>query len=227
MRFDVISLFPELVQAIASCGVVGRALRERLAQLHTWQMRDWAEPPHFRVDARPYGGGPGMVLRADVLHRALQAVRAEDASAPAHVIAMGASGQRLDQSRVRQLTRHPRLIIVAGRYAGLDERFIAAEVDLELSVGDYILSGGELPAMSLIDALVRQIPGALGNAGSLDDDGFGPDGALDYPRYTRPPEFAGQPVPEVLLRGNHAEIRRWREAQARERTRRRAACDDE
>ncbi|MCW8875294.1 MAG: tRNA (guanosine(37)-N1)-methyltransferase TrmD [Gammaproteobacteria bacterium] len=218
MRIDVVTLFPELVQTLTEHGIPRRAAERGLLRLETWNPRDYTRDRHRTVDDRPYGGGPGMVMRVEPLQAAIQAARQADVAAP--VIYLSPQGRRLDQAGVRELARRPRLILVAGRYEGVDERLIEAEVDEEWSIGDYVLSGGELAAMVLADAVTRLLPGALGDADSAGQDSF-MEGLLDYPHYTRPEEIAGRRVPEVLLGGNHAEIERWRRQQALGRTRER------
>ncbi|HEY9150474.1 MAG TPA: tRNA (guanosine(37)-N1)-methyltransferase TrmD [Gammaproteobacteria bacterium] len=218
MRIDVVTLFPELVQTLTEHGIPRRAAERGLLRLETWNPRDYTRDRHRTVDDRPYGGGPGMVMRVEPLQAAIQAARQADVAAP--VIYLSPQGRRLDQAGVRELVRRPRLILVAGRYEGVDERLIEAEVDEEWSIGDYVLSGGELAAMVLADAVTRLLPGALGDADSAGQDSF-MEGLLDYPHYTRPEEIAGRRVPEVLLGGNHAEIERWRRQQALGRTRER------
>jgi tRNA (guanine37-N1)-methyltransferase len=218
MRIDVVTLFPELVQTLTEHGIPRRAAERGLLRLETWNPRDYTRDRHRTVDDRPYGGGPGMVMLVEPLQAAIQAARRADVAAP--VIYLSPQGRRLDQAGVRELARRPRLILVAGRYEGIDERLIEAEVDEEWSIGDYVLSGGELAAMVLADAVTRLLPGALGDADSAGQDSF-MEGLLDYPHYTRPEEVAGRRVPEVLLGGNHAEIERWRRQQALGRTRER------
>ena len=221
MRIDVISLFPEFVAQVAGHGVVGRAIENGLLSVHGWNPRDFAEGSYRRVDDRPFGGGPGMVMLVDPLRACLAAARAE-APGPAHVIYLSPQGRRLDQATVRELAGRERLVLLCGRYEGVDERLLAAEVDEELSIGDYVLSGGELPAAVVIDAVARLQDGALNDADSAAQDSFEPgaDGLhlLDCPHYTRPVEHALGPVPEVLLSGNHAAIARWRRQQALGRT---------
>ncbi len=211
-RIDVITLFPDLVQQVVACGVTGRAHERGLFELKTWNPRDFTEDVHRTVDDRPYGGGPGMVMLYQPLADAL-AVAQQDAPGVARVIYLSPRGRRLDQAAVNRLVELPRLILIAGRYEGIDERFIEAHVDEEISVGDYVLSGGELPAMLLIDAMVRQLPGALGHAESARQDSF-MDGLLDHPHYSRPEVVEGRPVPEVLRSGHHDRIARWRREQA-------------
>ncbi len=215
MRIDVITLFPEMVRECASHGIQGRAIKNGLLELQTWNPRDYTEDKHRGVDDRPYGGGPGMVMQVQPLRAAIQAARAIATAAP--VIYLSPQGTRFDQRKAQQLAGLERMILVAGRYEGVDERFIDLEVDEELSAGDYVLSGGELPALIVMDAVTRLLPGALGDADSAQEDSF-MDGLLDYPHYTRPEEIDGLQVPAELLGGNHAHIRRWRAKQALGRT---------
>jgi len=216
MRIDVVSLFPEFVAQCAAFGVVGRAVERGLLSIHGTNPRDFAEGNYRRVDDRPFGGGPGMVMLIDPLRRALAAARAAGAG-PARVVYMSPQGRRLDQATARRLAAEPRLILLCGRYEGVDERLLRAEVDEELSIGDYVLSGGELPAAVLIDAIARLQDGALNDADSAAQDSF-EDGLLDCPHYTRPVEHALGTVPDVLLSGDHARIARWRRMQALGRT---------
>lgn len=216
MRVDVITLFPEMFAAISEYGITSRAVKHGLLQLNCWNPRAYTEDRHQTVDDRPFGGGPGMVMKVEPLERALADVR-QAAGDQAKVIYLSPQGRPLTQAGVQELAAAQSLILVAGRYEGIDERFIEAHVDEEWSVGDYVLSGGELPAMVLIDALTRLLPGALGHAGSAEEDSFS-DGLLDCPHYTRPEVYAGKRVPDVLLSGNHEHIRRWRLQQSLGRT---------
>lgn len=216
MRIDLVSLFPEFVAQIAGHGVVGRAAERGLLSLHGFNPRDFAEGNYRRVDDRPFGGGPGMVMLIDPLRAAIEAARNADPR-PTRVIYLSPQGRRLDQAKVRELAAGERLVLLCGRYEGVDERLLAAEVDEELSIGDYVLSGGELAAAVLIDAIARLQDGALNAAESASQDSF-EDGLLDCPHYTRPVEHALGNVPEVLLSGNHAEIARWRRRQSLART---------
>jgi tRNA (guanine37-N1)-methyltransferase len=214
MRFDVISLFPEMFDAIR-CGVTGRAIERGQVLLECWNPRDYAQDAYRTVDDRPYGGGPGMIMMVEPLRLAIEDARA---SAPhSRVLYLSPQGRRLDQSAVREMAAEPGLILLAGRYEGIDERLIEACIDQEWSIGDYVLSGGELPAMVLMDAVIRLLPGVLGHADSAEQDSY-MDGLLDCPHYTRPEEIAGRTVPEVLRSGNHESIRRWRLQQALGRT---------
>ncbi len=215
MRIDVLTLFPELVAQVGAFGVTGRAIERGVLALHTWNPRDQARDRHRTVDDRPYGGGPGMVMQCRPLLDSLAAARA--AGAHGRVIQLSPQGRRLDQAVARELAVEPGLILVAGRYEGIDERFVELAVDEELSIGDYVLSGGELAAMVVVDVVARLLPGVLGDADSAEQDSF-MDGLLDCPHYTRPEVFEGRAVPEVLLGGNHEAIRRWRLKQALGRT---------
>lgn len=215
MRIDVVSLFPEMIREQSAYGIQGRAIESGLVTLQTWNPRDYSEDRHRCVDDRPYGGGPGMVMQVQPMRAAIQRARQDAVEAP--VIYLSPQGERFDQDRARKLAGLQRIILVAGRYEGIDERLIELEVDEELSVGDYVLSGGELPALVVMDAVTRLIPGALGDADSAQEDSF-MDGLLDYPHYTRPEQIAGLRVPAVLTGGNHRDIRRWRHKQALGRT---------
>lgn len=223
MRFDVLTLFPDLFRPHFELGVTRRAYESRQVDVHLWALRDFAEDAYRRVDDRPYGGGPGMVLLAEPLERALAAVRAARPDA-APVVHFAPTGRRLDQAVVNEFAAGPGAILLCGRYEGIDQRFLDRHVDLELSLGDFVLSGGELPALALLDAVARLQPGVLGDAASHQQDSFS-DGLLDCPHYSRP-EVLGegegaQPVPAVLLSGHHAEIARWRRERALELTARR------
>ena len=217
MRVDVISLFPDFVADCAGFGVVGRAVERGLLSVHGWNPRDHAEGNYRRVDDRTFGGGPGMVMMIDPLSAAISAARAAD-PAPARVVYLSPQGRRLDQVKVRELASRERLLLLCGRYEGVDERLVQAEVDEELSIGDYVLSGGELAAAVVIDAVARLQEGVLNDAESAAQDSFDADGLLDCPHYTKPASHELGDVPEVLLSGNHAEIDRWRRRQALLRT---------
>ena len=216
MRFDVVSLFPEMFSVVRDYGVTGRAVERGLVELALWNPRDYARDRHRSVDDRPYGGGPGMVMMIEPLRDAIRAARIASPH-DAKVIALSPQGRPLDQSALRNMATRQRMILVAGRYEGIDERLIEMEVDEEYSIGDYVLSGGELAAMVLMDGVTRLLPGVLGHADSAQQDSFG-RGLLDCPHYTRPEEFEGRRVPDVLLGGNHAYIARWRLQQALGRT---------
>lgn len=216
MRIDVVTLFPEMFEAIRGSGIPRRAIERGLLELQMWNPRDFTFDRHRTVDDRPYGGGPGMVMQYEPLRDALQAIRAADEQT-APVIYLSPQGRKLDQAGAQKLAQRPRLIMLAGRYEGVDERLIESEVDEEWSIGDYVLSGGELAAMVMIDAVTRLLPGALGHEDSADQDSFS-SGLLDYPHYTRPEVVEGCAVPAVLLSGDHAAIARWRMKQALGRT---------
>jgi len=216
MRIDLISLFPEFVRQLAGHGVVGRAQERGLLSLHGWNPRDYAEGSYRRVDDRPFGGGPGMVMLIDPVRASIQAARDAD-PAPAKLVYLSPQGTPLTQAKVRELAACERLILLCGRYEGVDERLIAAEVDEEISIGDYVLSGGELAAAVVIDAVARLQEGVLNDAESATQDSF-ENGLLDCPHYSRPVEHALGNVPSVLLSGNHAEIERWRRQQSLGRT---------
>lgn len=214
LKIDVITLFPQLVNIVLQYGIVGRAIESSLLQVDTWNPRDYAQRSDGRVDDRPYGGGAGMVMQAEPLAAAIAAARTTCIADNVHVIHLSPQGKLLNQPAVMQLVQRKHIILVAGRYEGIDERVISEVVDDEWSIGDYVLSGGELPAMVLIDVLTRMLPGALGNENSAREDSFFA-GLLDYPHYTRPDKIMagtlnGQQVPNVLLSGNHQEIARWR-----------------
>jgi tRNA (guanine37-N1)-methyltransferase len=217
MRIDVITLFPDFLAQSAALGVVGRAQERGLLELHGWNPRDYAEGNYRRVDDRPFGGGPGMVMLIEPLRATLQAARAADPQ-PAPVIYLSPQGKPLTQTRVRELAALPRMILLCGRYEGVDERFLAAEVDEEISIGDYVLSGGELGAAVIVDAVTRLQEGALNDAESAVQDSFEGDGLLDCPHFSQPSSHALGDVPEVLRSGNHAAIARWRRQQSLLRT---------
>ncbi|MEM7401585.1 MAG: tRNA (guanosine(37)-N1)-methyltransferase TrmD, partial [Pseudomonadota bacterium] len=215
MNFKMITLFPEMVLTLSKYGVVGRAFENKLASLEVFNPRDFTNDPNRRVDDRPYGGGPGMVMEYEPLEKSIQ--RARVGTKNAHVICLSAQGKPCRQVDIARLGKHENLILLAGRYEGIDERLIESEVDEEISIGDFVVSGGELPAMLLMDALVRQIPGSLGHEASSEEDSF-VDGLLDCPHYTRPESINGLSVPKVLLGGDHQAIKRWREKQSLGRT---------
>lgn len=216
MRFDVVTLFPEMFQAMIGDGVTGRAFDKGLARLATWNPRDYTTDVHRTVDDRPYGGGPGMVMKVEPLQAAIEDAR-KAAAKNTRVAYLSPQGQRIDQSAVQRLAQRDGMILIAGRYEGIDERIIDRYVDEEWSIGDYVLSGGELPALVLMDAVLRLLPGVLGTADSAEQDSF-TDGLLDCPHYTRPELIEDMPVPDVLKSGNHSAIRRWRLKQSLGRT---------
>lgn len=216
MWIGVISLFPEMFLSITGHGVTGRAVKNGLISVDCWNPRDFTYDRHHTVDDRPYGGGPGMLMMVEPLRKAIHAAKAA-AGDNAKVVYLSPQGRKLDQQGVCELAANEKLILVCGRYEGVDERVIQTEIDEEWSVGDYVLSGGELPAMVLIDAVSRFVPGVLGHQASAKEDSFA-DGLLDHPHYTRPEVLDGMCVPPVLLSGNHAEIDRWRMKQSLGRT---------
>tara|TARA_R110001599_G_scaffold52723_1_gene147542 strand:- start:333 stop:1160 length:828 start_codon:yes stop_codon:yes gene_type:complete len=220
MWIGVVSLFPEMFDALTQQGVVGRAVEKQRIALEFWNPRDYATDRHRSVDDRPYGGGPGMLMKVDTLRAAIFAARERAQKATGQVptvIYLSPQGRKLDQQGVQALASSGPLVVVAGRYEGIDERVVESDIDEEWSIGDYVLSGGELPAMVLIDAAARLIPGVLGHQDSAIEDSFN-DGLLDCPHYTRPEVIDGRQVPDVLLSGNHAAIKRWRLKQSLGRT---------
>ncbi|TDQ58078.1 tRNA (guanine37-N(1)-) methyltransferase [Mesocricetibacter intestinalis] len=216
MYIGIITLFPEMFKAVTEFGVTGRAVKQNLLQVRCWNPRDFTHDKHKNVDDRPYGGGPGMLMMVQPLRDAIRAAKA-DAGEGVKVIYLSPQGRKLDQSGVRELAVNQKLILVCGRYEGIDERLIQTEIDEEWSIGDYVLTGGELAAMTLIDAVSRFVPGVLGKQASAEEDSFA-DGLLDCPHYTRPEILDGLTVPSVLMSGNHEEIRKWRLRQSLERT---------
>jgi tRNA (guanine37-N1)-methyltransferase len=222
MRVDVVTLFPAMIEHAAAFGVTGRARERGLWSLGTWNPRDFATDSYRTVDDRPYGGGPGMVMMAEPLAQALRSARAAQAAAGAsstRTIYLSPAGRPLTHARVVELSTNLEAgyVLLAGRYEGVDERLLAREVDEEIAIGDFVVSGGELPALMLIDAIMRQLPGALNDAASAQEESF-VGGLLDCPHYTRPEVYDGERVPDVLLSGHHAQIRRWRLKAALERT---------
>lgn len=221
MRFDVLTLFPEMFRALTDWGITSRAAKQGRYALTTWNPRDFTQDAHRTVDDRPYGGGPGMVMLARPLEATIgaakQAQQAAGIAAP-RVVMLSPQGAPLNHRRVMELAGEPGLVLLCGRYEAVDQRLLDRCVDEEISVGDFVLSGGELPAMALMDAVIRQLPGALGDAQSAEQDSFA-DGLLDCPHYTRPEEYEGMRVPDVLLGGHHAQIVAWRRRQSLSKTR--------
>lgn len=215
MHIGVITLFPEMFDAVIDCGITSRAVDSGLLKVDCWNPRTFTSDRHQTVDDRPYGGGPGMVMKIEPLRAAISAARKE--LPQAKVIYLSPQGRQFDQRGAEELVKREQLILIAGRYEGIDERVIETEVDEEWSIGDYVLSGGELAAMVMIDAVTRLLPGALGDEQSAQQDSF-TDGLLDCPHYTRPEEYEGRRVPDVLVSGNHELIRRWRLKQSLGRT---------
>ena len=221
IQFDVVTLFPPMFDAISQHGITSRALENKLCDLTLWNPRDYTTDNHRTVDDRPYGGGPGMVMLAEPLAQAIEAAKARQLAAGVakpKVVHLSPSGKPLTHDDVMALSQEQGLVLLASRYEGVDQRLLDRMVDAEYSIGDYVLSGGELPAMVLMDAIIRQLPGALGDADSAAEDSF-VNGLLDCPHYTRPEEYKGEKVPEVLLSGNHAKIKQWRLKMALQRTR--------
>ena len=232
MKFDVVTIFPRMVEAGLAEGVVSRGIERKVLDLAVHDLRDYTTDRHRSVDDVPYGGGPGMVMKPEPLARAVDDIRARR-GAPDAVILLTPQGRRFAQDEAVRLSRLAHIALLCGRYEGMDERVRTLVATEELSIGDYVLSGGELAALVVIDAVSRLVPGVVGDADSVEQDSFS-RGLLDYPHYTRPAEFAGQAVPDVLLSGHHAEVRRWRKKQALARTLERrpelidpAALDDE
>ncbi len=222
MRFDILSLFPEMFPGVLDASITGRAFQGGFASYHLHNIRDFADNKHAKVDDRPFGGGPGMVMMCQPLHDCVQAIEKLDET-PATRILLTPQGKVLRQKRIEELAKEPRLMIIAGHYEGVDERVIDELAPLEMSVGDYVLSGAELPAMILIDAIVRLLPGVLGHEDSAAEDSFSPRGQegkrmLDCPHYTRPQVWKDRVVPEVLLSGDHGAVEKWRMKQMIERT---------
>jgi len=223
MRIDVLTLFPEMFPGYLGQSLLKRAIDAGLVQIELHNIRDWARGKHAQVDDRPFGGGPGMVLRPEPVVECVEAVQ-QQAAEPGHLVLLTPQGRRLDQRVVAELAGHKRLVLICGRYEGIDQRAIDILQPDELSIGDYILGGGEVAAMVVIDAVVRLVPGVLGDEQSNRQDSFsGEPPLLEFPQYTRPRVFRGLEVPDVLLTGNHPEIARWREQQKLDRTRQRRA----
>src|SRR5438876_357899 len=226
MRFDVLTLFPELFQGYFSQSLLKLALERGLVSIHLWNIRDWARGKHRSVDDRPFGGGPGMVLMPEPVFAAVEAVRPL-APDPGHLVLLTPAGERLTQSLVRELAGARRLLLLCGRYEGFDERNRLGLQPREVSIGDFVCNGGEVPAMVVIDAVIRFVPGVLGDAGSVAEESHATPGQLEYPQYTRPRVFRGMEVPEILLSGNHQAIARWRSEQSAARSQRKTGPPDE
>ncbi len=219
-KFDIVTLFPEMFDAVTKYGITSRALQQSIYAVQYWNPRDYTTDNHKTVDDRPYGGGPGMVMLIEPLEKAISAAKTaqQEQNVVPWVVHVSPAGKPLTHDKVMQLSKKQGLVILASRYEGVDQRLIDAEVDEEISIGDYVLSGGELPAMVLMDAIIRQLPGSLGDSDSAIEDSF-VDGLLDCPHYTRPEEYKGVKVPDVLMSGNHAKIRQWRLKMSLQRTR--------
>ncbi len=219
-KFDIVTLFPEMFDAVTKYGITSRALQQSIYGVQYWNPRDYTTDNHKTVDDRPYGGGPGMVMLIEPLEKAISAAKTalQEQNVVPWVVHVSPAGKSLTHDKVMQLSKKQGLVILASRYEGVDQRLIDAEVDEEISIGDYVLSGGELPAMVLMDAIIRQLPGSLGDSDSAIEDSF-VDGLLDCPHYTRPEDYKGVKVPDVLMSGNHAKIRQWRLKMSLQRTR--------
>jgi tRNA (guanine37-N1)-methyltransferase len=216
VRIDVLTIFPGIFESPLRGSLLGRAIAAGLLDVRVHDVRDHTTDTHRQVDDESYGGGPGMVMKPEPIFAAVEALEPD----PKRVLLLSPAGRRLDQALVRELAAEPWLVLVAGRYEGVDERVVDGLGAEEISIGDYVLSGGEVPALVVLEAVTRLVPGVIGREESHERDSFGRDGLLDHPHYTRPPKFRGMAVPEVLLSGNHAEIERWRREAAREKTRR-------
>jgi len=217
VRFDVLTLFPGMFDSYVRQSLLDDAINAGLVEVHAWNMRDWTADKHNRVDDRPFGGGPGMVLMAQPVVDAVEAVRAK-AEPPGTLLMLTPAGERLTQRVVEQLATEPRLLLLCGRYEGFDDRVRQVLKPREISVGDFVCNGGEVPAMVVIDAVIRLIPGVLGDAASAADESHSEDGRIEYPQFTRPRVFRGLDVPEVLLGGNHGAVARWRKEQSEQRS---------
>src|SRR5262245_2411211 len=228
MRVDVLTLFPEIFQGYLGQSILKLAIQRGLVAIHLWNIRDWAEGKHRSVDDRPFGGGPGMVMMPEPVFAAVEAVQ-QQAPEPGLLVMLTPAGERLTQSLVQELAGHRRLLLLCGRYEGFDERVRLGLRPREVSVGDFVCNGGEVPAMVLIDAVIRYVPGVLGDPESVTEESHSDPGRLEYPQYTRPRVFRGMAVPDILLSGNHPEIARWRreQSEARSARARKEGSDDE
>lgn len=220
MRFDVLTLFPELFDSYLKQSLLKKAIDADLVEIKRWNFRDWTTDKHKKVDDRPYGGGAGMLICCQPVFDSVEAVQA-DADQPGRLVMLTPQGRRLDQRLVEELAEEKRLVMLCGRYEGFDDRIREGLKPLEISAGDFVANGGEVPAMMVIDTVIRLVPGVLGDATSSKYDSFAIEGLLEHPQYTRPREFRGMKVPETLLSGNHGEVARWREEQSLQRTRER------
>jgi tRNA (guanine37-N1)-methyltransferase len=220
MRFDVLTLFPELFDSYLKQSLLKKAIDADLVEIKRWNFRDWTTDKHKKVDDRPYGGGAGMLICCQPVFDSVEAVQA-DADQPGRLVMLTPQGRRLDQRLVEELAEEKRLVMLCGRYEGFDDRIREGLKPLEVSAGDFVANGGEVPAMMVIDTVMRLVPGVLGDETSSKYDSFATQGLLEYPQYTRPREFRGMKVPETLLSGNHGEVARWREEQSLQRTRER------
>ncbi len=218
IRFDVLTLFPDLFSGYVSQSLLKQAIHNGIVEVHLWNIRDWSQDKHQRVDDRPYGGGPGMVLMVEPIVACVEAVQAK-ADQPGTLVMLTPTGERLTQSRVAELAQLQRILLLCGRYEGFDDRIRQVLKPVEVSVGDFICNGGEVPAMTIIDTTIRLIPGVLGDAESATDESHSEPGRLEYPQFTRPRSYRGLDVPEVLLGGNHQAVASWREEQSKLRSR--------
>src|SRR5882724_1203887 len=226
MRFDVLTLFPDLFAGYLTQSILNKALESRLVEINLWNLRDWAQGKHRSVDDRPFGGGPGMVIMCEPVYACVEAVRAQ-AAEPGELILLTPAGERLTQPLVKELSRQKRLLLLCGRYEGFDERIRQGLKPREISVGDFICNGGEVPAMVVIDTVIRYVPGVLGDEESVTDESHSEPGRLEYPQYTRPRVFRGMEVPEILLSGNHEAIAEWRRQQSEARSQARHVSNQE
>lgn len=217
MRFDVLTIFPELFTSYLSQSLLNKALVKQLVEIHLWNFRDWATDRHHSVDDRPYGGGPGMLLMCPPVFDCVEHVQ-QQGDGPGTLVMLTPQGRKLDQRLVEELAEHQRLVLMCGRYEGFDQRISDGLRPMEISVGDFIANGGEVPAMLLIDTVIRLVPGVLGDATSAKYESFARSGEIEHPQYTRPREFRGMQVPEVLLSGDHARVSEWQQEQSRLRT---------
>lgn len=217
MRFDILTLFPDLFESYLQQSLLKKAIDRGLVDVHRWNFRDWTADKHQSVDDRPYGGGPGMLLCCQPVVDCVEAVQREG-DAPGRLVMLTPQGRRLDQTLVRELAEERRLVLLCGRYEGFDDRIRHELEPLEISAGDFITNGGEVPAMLIVDSVIRLVPGVLGDETSSKYESFAESGLLEYPQYTRPREYRGMPVPEVLVEGNHKKIAEWREEASRRRT---------
>ncbi len=217
LRFDILTLFPEMFAGYTAASLLKHAIQAGIVEVHTWNIRDWSKDKHQRVDDRPYGGGPGMVLMPEPIVDCVEAVQAKD-STPGKLVMMTPAGRRLSQPVVGELAENTRLLILCGRYEGFDDRIRQVLNPVEVSIGDFICNGGEVPAMVLIDTTIRLIPGVLGDEASAVDESHSVPGRLEYPQFTRPRVYRGLEVPEVLVGGNHAAVAKWRDEQSKQRS---------